>query len=203
MKCSRCLSKVNEKANYCWQCGIHLKTDKQSSSQSALTVTSGNQISSDTNSRRSPLGLLRTLSTERITRENRIDTLAKLNSLFEKRSYQQGDKILRKGDENRDLYFLTEGLVEISSQDKDGNIVLNTLPAPNIFGDIGFYFGFPRTATVEAKSTAKVYVLKYDILKQELSEFPNWLSPLLTSFVSGIKTLNDDIKGLRRKVKNI
>jgi len=134
-----------------------------------------------------------------ISREGELKTLAKLNALIESRTHQQGDVIIQKGEKNRDLFFLTEGFVEISTKEKDGNVILNEFSAPNIIGDIGFLFGFPRTATARAKTKVKVYVLKYEKMMQEISKFPDWLSPLLSSFVSGMKALHDEARGLKRK----
>jgi CRP-like cAMP-binding protein len=75
-------------------------------------------------------------------KEEELHTLTRLNALIESRTCQPGEVIVHKGEKNRDLFFLTKGLVEISTMEQDGNIVLNQITAPNIFGEIGFLFGF-------------------------------------------------------------
>jgi len=126
-------------------------------------------------------------------------TLEWLDSLIEIKEYEPGDVIIRKGEKNRDLYFLAEGQVDISTAEKDGNILLNEIKDPNIFGDLGFLFGFRRTATVIAKTKVKLFILNYERFSREITEFPDWLPPMLSSFVSGIKELHDEIIRLEKK----
>ena len=147
---------------------------------------------------RSLSGLRRTLSTELIINDEEQTTLEWLGSLIEIKKYEPGDVIIQKGEKIRDLYFLTEGQVEISSAEKDGNIILNEVKDPSIFGDLGFLFGFRRTATAIAKTKVKLFVLNYERFSREITEFPKWLSPMLSSFVSGIKELHDEIARLEK-----
>jgi len=199
MTCPECHTEVNDNANYCSGCGLDLRSEKNTQTEPDKSTLSKSQRHLGTGAFRTLSGLRRTLSTEMIAREGELNALAKLNALIESRTHQQGDVIIQKGEKNRDLFFLTEGFVEISTKEKDGNIILNEFSAPNILGDIGFLFGFPRTATARAKTKVKVYILKYEKMMQEISEFPDWLSPLLSSFVSGMKALHDEVKGLKRK----
>jgi len=203
MECPSCQSKIDEMANYCWQCGFNLKSKRQEDRGHGSSATAGDRISSGTGGLRSPSGLWRTLSTEFVARENNITILDKINSMVDSMDYGQGDIILKKGEINRDLYFLTEGVVKVSSRDNNGSIVLSTLPTPNIFGDIGFRFGLPRTADVEAMTPVKVYILRYETMKKELGEYhAEWIDPLLIAFVSGIKALNDEIRRLTKKIES-
>ena len=147
---------------------------------------------------RSLSGLRRTLSTELILGDEEQTTLEWLSSLIEIKKYEPGDIIIQEGEKIRDLYFLTEGQVEIKSAEKDGNILLNEVKDPNIFGDLGFLFGFRRTATAIAKTRVKLFILNYERFSREITEFPDWLSPMLSSFVSGIKELHDEIARLEK-----
>lgn len=203
MKCPQCQTEVTEKANYCSECGQDLRSEKNNQPHSVKAKASASQDLSSTGVFRSLSGLRRTLSTEVIAKEEELRTLTRLNALIESRTCQPGEVIVHKGEKNRDLFFLTEGLVEISTMEQDGNIVLNQITAPNIFGEIGFLFGFPRTATAIAKTEVNMFILSYDKLSQEIKEFPEWLSPILNSLVSGIKALQDEIKILIRKIADI
>ena len=203
MKCPQCQTEVTEKANYCSECGQDLISAKKNQPRSVKAKASASQALSSTGVFRSRFGLRRTLSTEVMAKEEGLRTLTRINALIESRAYQPGEVIVHKGEKKRDLFFLTEGLVEISTEEQDGNIVLNQITAPNIFGEIGFLFGFPRTATAIAKTEVKLFILSYEKLSQEINEFPEWLSPILNSLVSGIKALQDEIKILLRKMSEI
>jgi CRP-like cAMP-binding protein len=203
MKCQKCQTEVAENTNYCSECGQELRSEKNDQPHSVKAKASASQDLSSSGVFRSLPGLRRTLSTEVIAREEELRTLARLNALIKSRTYQPGEVIVHKGERNRDLFFLTDGLVEISKMEHGGNIVLNQITAPNIFGEIGFLFGFPRTATAIAKTEVTMFRLSYDKLNQEIKEFPEWLSPILNSLVSGIKALPDEIKILTKKIKEM
>ena len=53
------------------------------------------------------------------------------------------------------------------------------------------------------QTEAKMFVLKYEHLKDLFKKFPEWLQPLLTSFVSGIKSLNFKTAELERKISEL
>jgi CRP-like cAMP-binding protein len=192
MECPNCRAEVTEKAKFCNECGKKLGL--------LQPETSSKQTHSGSGIFRSLSGLRRTLSTEIISDDEEETTLEWFDSLIEIKKYGPGDVILRKGEKNRDLYFLAEGHVEITSEEKDGNILLNEIKDPNIFGDLGFLFGFRRTATAIAKTEVKLFMLNYEIFSREITEFPDWLSPMLSSLVSGIKELHDEIIRLEKKV---
>jgi CRP-like cAMP-binding protein len=191
MECPNCRAEVTEKDKICNECGKRLG--------SSQPEPSPKQSHSGSGIFRSLSGLRRTLSTELVSDDEEQTTLEWLDSLIEIKKYAPGDIIIEKGEKNRDLFFLTEGQVEISTAEKDGNILLNEMKDPNIFGDLGFLFGFRRTATAIAKTKVKLFVLNYERFSREITEFPDWLPSMLSSFVSGIKELHDEIIRLEKK----
>lgn len=104
--------------------------------------------------------------------------------------------MIQKGEIKRDLFFLTEGLVEISRKEGDEEFILNEIEPPYILGEIAFLFGVPRTATAIAKTEVRAFVLKYEDLRDLLQDLPEWIHPLLTSLASGIKSLHYKTKKL-------
>ena len=191
MECPNCRVKIIETARFCNECGHKIEKSQPESSSSKSRSGSGLF--------RSLSGLRRTLSTELISDDEEQTTSEWLKSLIEIKEYGPGDIIIQKGQKNRDLYFLAEGQVEITTAEKDGNILLNEMKDPNIFGDLGFLFGFRRTATAIAKTKVKLFILNYERFGREINDFPDWLPPMLSSFVSGIKELHDEISRLEKK----
>lgn len=168
--------------------------DSNNSKSSDEKATKGNA-----DSVKKPLsGFRRTLSTELLEKEIRFRANKEFNALIESRDYEIGDVIIRKGDTNRDLFLLTEGVIEISTEKEDGKYVLNEIEPPYIIGDIAFMSGFARTATAKAQTKVKIFVLNYSKFLDLFSEFPEWLNPLLTSLVSGIKSLHYKIDELKK-----
>jgi hypothetical protein len=207
MECPRCQTLLSEKAKYCGECGHNLKPQElvlpypSSSSPPQKGRSQGGGV--DDEALTPPAGLGRTLSTELIERQTELRTLFKVNALIESRMYRPGDVLIQKGERSRDLILLTEGLVEISKREGDGNLVLNEIGPPYVLGDIAFLSGLPRTATAKAKTEVKTFVLKYEDLRDLFKELPEWLQPLLTSFASGIKTLHHRTEELQRRISEL
>jgi len=207
MKCPRCQTQTAKSAKYCSECGFNVKTEVDTS---ALNPSSGLSAQEDLTGSstgegalKPPSGFRRTLSTELVARQTELRTLLRLSTLVESQSYGPGEVMIHKGEKKRDLYFLTEGVVEISRKEGGGDLILDEVEAPNILGDIAFLSGTPRAVTVVAKTEVKTFVLKYedfsDLFKGPLS----WVHPLLTSFGSGIKSLHHKTKILERKLLEI
>jgi CRP/FNR family transcriptional regulator, cyclic AMP receptor protein len=68
--------------------------------------------------------------------------------LVETRLFRAGDDLIRVGDKDGSFYILTSGEVAVTIGDK----VLATIPEGSVFGEISFFDGAPRSATIRAKT---------------------------------------------------
>lgn len=189
MSCPQCRAEIQGTPNYCGACGRDLRT-------AAPAVQPDDDVAGET---RLPSGFTRTLSTDLVTKQIELRTQAKLAALVETRSYRPGEIMIRQGEPSRDLFLLNEGVVEISRQDGDDEIVLNEIEPPYILGDVAFLFGMPRTASARAKTDVKVFVVRYDELKAMLKELPPWMHPLLTALASDMKSLHHKAETLEKR----
>ncbi len=199
MRCPACQAELTAEPKYCSECGHNLKSKASNASPGSDSAASGKGAlagGADESALKPPSGFSRTLSTDLVAKQIELRTLAKLNTLVQSQTYQPGEIMIRKGEIKRDLFFLTEGLVEISRQEGNADVVLNEIEPPYILGEIGFLFGMPRTATAVAKTESKAFVLKHKDLKDLIKDLPEWLCPLLTSLASGIKSLHHKSKKL-------
>lgn len=197
MRCPRCQTELAEEPKYCSECGYNIKSGAQipsPTSSSGFSVQEDPTAGGGEGALKPPSGFSRTLSTELVARQTELRTLVKLSTLIQSRTYQPGEVVIRKGETNRDLFFLTEGLVEISRQEGDTDFILNEIEPPYILGEIAFLVGMPRTATASAKTEVKTFVLKYEDLRDLLKDLPAWLPPLLTSLASAMKSLHHKVK---------
>jgi CRP-like cAMP-binding protein len=124
-----------------------------------------------------------------------------ISQMMQIKTYQPGETIISEGEKSRDLFVLTEGKVEILKEDENGNIVLNEIEPPQIFGEISFLMkGEPRTATAKAKTLAHMFVLRYDDVKEQIAELPEWLKPVLNALIGRIKSGDKRIKELEHEI---
>ncbi len=73
---------------------------------------------------------------------------ARIRKLVETRHFRAGDDLIRAGDKDDSFYILTNGDVEVVIGDK----VLASIPEGSVFGEISFFDGAPRSATIRSKS---------------------------------------------------
>jgi CRP/FNR family transcriptional regulator, cyclic AMP receptor protein len=203
MRCPSCQAEFAEEPKYCSECGYNIKSGAHTPSLASgpeLSVPEDTMAAPGQDALRPPSGFSRTLSTDLVARQIQLRALARLSTLIQSRTYEPGEVMIRKGEMKRDLFFLTEGLVEISRHEGDADFILNEIGPPYILGEIAFLFGMPRTATAKAKTKARTFVLKYEDLGDLLTDLPPWLSPLLTSLASDIKSLHHKAKILEKRL---
>ena len=130
--------------------------------------------------------------------------MTNLMSLFEQsEKFKAGEVIIHEGEENRDLYVLSEGILEVSVKDKSQKIVVSEIASPEILGEISFLNGSPRTATVSAKTDVEIFILSYEKVQQELSDIPTWFRMVLLAFTNRMKSCDVTIKEYDQKVKQL
>ncbi len=118
-------------------------------------------------------------------------------------TFKPGEVIINEGDNNRDIYALTNGIIEISSKDDKGDFILNDMHPPDILGEISFLEGSPRGATATAKTDVEVCILRYDRVQDELQGIPAWIKLIIKSFTKRVKNCNENIKKLSAEVDKI
>ncbi len=125
-------------------------------------------------------------------------------SLFEQsKKYKAGEIIIHEGAQNRDLFILSAGTLEVSVKGEDKRIVVSEIVSPEILGEISFLNGSPRTATVSAKTDVEMFILSYEKVKKELADIPTWFRMILLAFTSRMKSCDAKIKEYDQRVKEL
>jgi CRP-like cAMP-binding protein len=88
----------------------------------------------------------------------------------------------------RDLYVLNDGLVEISTAEGNGSVVLNEIESPQILGELSFLTGLPRTATAKAKTDAEAYIFKYKNSEGQIAQLPKGIRPILNTLINLVRS---------------
>jgi len=130
--------------------------------------------------------------------------MAGIMDLFnESIQFQKGDVLIKEGDINRDIYALTDGVIEISMKDGQGNYILDEMQPPDLLGEISFLEGSPRGATAIAKTDVEVCILRYEKVKEEMQGIPAWIKLIIKSFTKRVKVCNGKIKKLEAEVDRL
>lgn len=91
---------------------------------------------------------------------------ARVLKIVKSRVFRAGDDLIRAGDKDDSFYILTSGVVEVTIADK----VLATIPEGSVFGEISFFDGALRSATIRAKSTGSAVC----VTREDLDTLAAW-----------------------------
>jgi hypothetical protein len=87
--------------------------------------------------------------------------------------FMPGDYIFRAGDMGRQMYFISQGAVDVFSA--DGKTVYGTLHEGDFFGEIALLFSQPRTANVRAVAYCDLYALDKETFERVLARYPDFM----------------------------
>jgi CRP-like cAMP-binding protein len=99
---------------------------------------------------------------------------------MERRVFPQGTEILKVGDRDRTLYLIASGEVEVVVDSPAGRRRLATVGAGSVVGEMAFFDGAPRSATVVALAQVEVLALRQERFEQLVAWRPRIAIKLLT-----------------------
>ena len=108
----------------------------------------------------------------------------RVDRLLEKygRNYAAGATIIREGDEDQTAYILYAGRVTLFKRNDAGQIALGELGEGELFGEMAYLLGEPRTATVVAKTDVVVLALP----PQTLEALMRYSAPLARRIITAL-----------------
>lgn len=93
-----------------------------------------------------------------LTDEERTEFLA----FCEKKVFLADQEIIRKGDTSRVLFLIQQGSATASDSWDDDSVPLAIFSEWDVFGEMSFLEGSPRSATVIATEDSVVYAISWD-----------------------------------------
>jgi PAS domain S-box-containing protein len=115
-------------------------------------------------------------------------------------TFTSGQTIFLEGDDSQDLYILVSGQIEIFKGDKK---IRDITEEGSVFGEVSFFLGDRRTASVKAKTRVEVICIPKEKIMLFLEECPTagpeiighlsqWLNET-TQMLYGLKELSDQL----------
>jgi SulP family sulfate permease len=101
------------------------------------------------------------------------ELIHRIINYLERQELAAGEYIINQGDSPGDLYFLEDGIVTVQLE-IPGEVPrrLNTLSSENLVGELGFYLGSKRNASVVTETQTTIYKLTAESLKKMETEEP-------------------------------
>ena len=107
-------------------------------------------------------------------------------SYLERREVDAGFTLTEQGDETSELFFVETCSVSAYIRQPDGGMLrVRTTEHGTVYGELGFYLGTPRSASVITDEAGVVYALSPDMADKLEREHPN-IAAALHKFLANI-----------------
>ena len=102
-----------------------------------------------------------------------------------------GDYAFRENDDNRDLFIIQDGVIEIVKHTAQGEMKLTEFVKGEFFGDMALLQGGPRFASARAKINCRLLVLRPGGFLLKIRRDPTFAFEMLQQLSQRIKVSND------------
>lgn len=105
-----------------------------------------------------------------------------------------GQTIFKQGEKGGDLYFISEGEVDLYVRDEDSGkeAIVATLGPKSVMGTMSFLEGDPRSATAKAKTELKCVKISQMQRDRMLTSVPSWFRILIKDLSGNLRRLNTE-----------
>ena len=130
--------------------------------------------------------------------DNELDVIAKITNM---RDFELGETIFKESENDPSLYVIRSGEVKAYVTAPDGeNFTLTTMKDGEIFGQMSFVDGKPRSATVMALSDVKTLVMKKSDFEMIVDENPRLVHKILEKIVLNVHSI---VRGMNSRYREM
>jgi CRP/FNR family cyclic AMP-dependent transcriptional regulator len=117
------------------------------------------------------------------------EDLKSIVTLCRERSFEPGDKLVKKGDKGVGFYLILEGLVEV----KSGTVTLAKLGTTQFFGEMSLLDNEPRSADVVAVEPTRCLVLNAQELNAIVESNPKIATTMLRELIRRLRATTKSV----------
>ncbi|MDP1759324.1 MAG: cyclic nucleotide-binding domain-containing protein, partial [Thermodesulfovibrionales bacterium] len=126
------------------------------------------------------------------------DEIKQITGRLKAQSFLPGQKVVEEGDFGDSIFVITSGEAKVVAHILGKEIELATLSVGDVFGEVAFLTGRPRTASVIADGELRVMEFNRLIIEEILEKYPEILKKLEDFYQSH---LEDTLSKVRTRIK--
>jgi CRP-like cAMP-binding protein len=108
-------------------------------------------------------------------------------------TFDDGEAVVREGEETREMFIIREGRIEILKQVGGHEVRLAVLERGSFFGEMSLLEGLPRSATARAIGKTELVVLRPGSLLVQIRRDPTFAFELLQQMSRRVRELNEKL----------
>jgi CRP-like cAMP-binding protein len=123
--------------------------------------------------------------------------LEKISNIIRKKNFKVGETIFKESEDGQSLYIIRKGEVKACKTAPDGELfTLTIMKDGDIFGEMSFLDGRPRSATIVAVSDIETYVMEKSDFEGLVDGNPRIIYKLLKNIVF---TIHSIVRGMNSR----
>jgi CRP-like cAMP-binding protein len=123
--------------------------------------------------------------------------------MSERVGYDAGKTLFRQGDQADAAYMIIEGQADIIVDSPSGPLIIATLGANEIVGEMAILCDVPRTATVSAKSRLVALRIAKDPFMRMVREFPSMAVSIMRELAHRLELNNNQLRAALSEVRRL
>ena len=113
--------------------------------------------------------------------------------------FKKGEEIIKEGNLSDCAYIIGDGRVEVSKKLPNGEKqIIGVLDKNEIFGEMGFIDGFPRSATVVALEDCSISIITQESFNNLAQHKPEALMPILKVLAKRLRSTLSLVEDLQK-----
>ena len=123
--------------------------------------------------------------------------------LSERVNYHDGDILCRQGEAGDTAYLIIEGAVDIILEGPEGPLIVATLGANEIVGEMSILTGALRAATVRAKGKLVALRIAKEPFMRMVREFPTMAVSIMQELAHRVEANNNQLRAALSEVRKL
>ncbi len=107
-----------------------------------------------------------------------------------------GQVLFKAGDNSDGMYLIRKGELVVYLEQDGKQVMLATIPAGGMIGEMALFDGSPRSASVKATRPSEVTLISTDEFNKLMKQIPKWFVGLMTALSTRLRQTNEKLKKL-------
>ena len=114
-----------------------------------------------------------------------------MNALDNMITYQEGDLIIKKGEQAEKAYMVVSGKVRVFLEEDDKQVELETLEEDHVFGETAIFSNQNYGANVEALEETELFIITPESLNEMLKGSDPIIRAILRMLIDRLQSTNE------------
>ncbi len=123
--------------------------------------------------------------------------------MSERVGYDPGKIVVRQGDPADAAYLIIDGHAEVVAETPAGPVILATLGANEIVGEMGILCNMPRNATVRAEDRLIALRISKESFMRMVREFPNISISIMQELAHRLEATNNQLRAAHTEINRL